>query len=102
MGTVPARYLWRWDIASPEIELADWTSTTFQAVTRSGRIATEWLWFNFPEPIALHDYRFLGRNFRERERIKRKKLRWVNRLKVMPTLERRALLAALDIASPET
>jgi DNA adenine methylase len=69
-------------------------------VTRSGRVATEHLWFNFPEPVALHDYRFLGQNFRERERIKRKKSRWVNRLKTMPTLERRALLAALDIASP--
>jgi hypothetical protein len=34
---------------------------------------TEWLWFNFPEPIALHDYRYLGTGFRER--IKRKKQR---------------------------
>jgi DNA adenine methylase len=80
--------------------LKGWTHATFQSVTRSGRVATEHLWFNFPEPVALHDYRFLGQNFRERERIKRKKSRWVNRLKTMPTLERRALLAALDIASP--
>jgi DNA adenine methylase len=80
--------------------LAGWNSTTFQAVTRSGRVATEWLWFNFPEPVALHDYRYLGTNFRERERIKRKKLRWANRLSTMPVLERRALMAALDIASP--
>jgi DNA adenine methylase len=80
--------------------LAGWNSTTFQAVTRSGRVATEWLWFNFPEPVALHDYRYLGNNFRERERIKRKKLRWANRLRIMPVLERRALMAALELASP--
>jgi DNA adenine methylase len=81
-------------------KLRRWNSTTFQAVTRSGRVATEWLWFNFPEPVALHDYRYLGENFRERERIKRKKLRWANRLRIMPVLERRALMAALELASP--
>jgi hypothetical protein len=80
--------------------LASWNSISFQAVTRSGRMATEWLWFNFPEPVALHDYNYLGSTFRERERIKRKKLRWANRLRTMPILERRALLAALELASP--
>ena len=80
--------------------LKSWNSISFEAVTRSGRMATEWLWFNFPEPVALHDYRYLGNTFRERERIKRKKLRWAHRLAIMPILERRALLAALELASP--
>jgi DNA adenine methylase len=75
--------------------LRSWNRRSYQAVTRSGRVATEWLWFNFPEPVALHDYRYLGSNFRDRERIKRKKLRWANRLQKMPVLERRMLLAAL-------
>lgn len=75
--------------------LRSWNRKSYQAVTRSGRVATEWLWFNFPEPLALHDYRYLGANFRERERIKRKKLRWANRLRNMPALERRALLCAI-------
>ncbi len=76
-------------------QLQGWNSATFQAMTRAGKPATEHLWFNFPPPVALHDYRFLGADFRERERIKRKKLRWVNRLRSMPMLERQALLAAL-------
>ncbi len=76
-------------------ELEDWNLTTFQAMTRAGKPATEHLWLNFPLPVALHDYRFLGADFRERERIKRKKQRWVNRLRRMPTLERQALLSAL-------
>jgi site-specific DNA-adenine methylase len=76
-------------------ELANWRTISFQAVTRAGTVATEWLWMNFPEPTELHDYRYLGSNFRERERIKRKKARWVNRLQSMPILERRALSAAL-------
>jgi DNA adenine methylase len=75
--------------------LKQWNTASFQAITRGGRLATEWLWFNFPEPVALHDYRYLGEDFRERERIKRKKQRWVNRLQKMPTLERRALLCAI-------
>jgi hypothetical protein len=85
-------------------ELRSWNAVSFEAMTRSGKQATEWLWFNFPEPVALHDYRYLGGDFRERERIKRKKQRWVNRLQNMPVLERRALLGAIaeawDPASP--
>lgn len=68
----------------------------FTAQTRGGTPATEYAWFNYPEPVRLHDYSFLGCNFRERERIKRKKQRWVDRLKKMPMLERRALLNAIE------
>jgi DNA adenine methylase len=35
--------------------------------------------------LALHDYRYLGEDFRERERIKRKKQRWTDRLERLPT-----------------
>lgn len=76
--------------------LQDWSVRTFEAQTRGGSTATEYVWFNYPEPIKLHDYSYLGENFRERERIKRKKQRWVNRLVKMPLLERRALLNAID------
>lgn len=77
------------------LELASWNLASFEAMTRGGHTATELLWFNFPAPAALHDYRYLGGNFRERERIKRKKLRWTKRLERMPMLERRALLDAI-------
>jgi hypothetical protein len=80
--------------------LSTWNSTHFQAMTRGGRVATEWLWYNYPAPLALHDYSYLGDTFRERERIKRKKQRWVNRLRTMPILERQALLAAIGEAWP--
>lgn len=78
-----------------DLELTSWNVTRFEAMTRGGHTATEFLWFNFPAPVALHDYRYLGSNFRERERIKRKKLRWVKRLERMPLLERRCLLEAI-------
>ena len=82
--------------------LKDWNYITFEAMTRGGKTATEWLWFNFPEPVALHDYSYLGENYRERERIKRKKNRWTARLARMPLLERQALLAAIAEAWPAT
>ena len=76
--------------------LQDWRTYSFQAMTRGGTVATEWVWMNFPEPVELHDYRFLGETFRERERIKRKKARWAARLERMPGLERQALLMAIQ------
>jgi DNA adenine methylase len=77
-------------------ELADWRTVTYNSITRSGRVAKEYLWMNYPEPVALHDYSFLGSNFRERERIKRKTNRWQARLEGMPILEKRALLLAME------
>jgi len=92
--------------------VSGWRTETFQAMTRGGQMATEWLWMNYPAPVALHDYRHLGDNFRERERIKRKKQRWAAKWANLPTLERQAILSAIaevddvagggDILSPQT
>ncbi len=79
--------------------LAGWHTATFSAVTRGGRKVTEWLWFNYPPPEVLHDWSFLGRDSRERERIKRRLNRWVARLVTLPGLERQALLSALNDAA---
>lgn len=75
--------------------LHDWHAVHFEVMTRGGSQATEWLWCNFSLLEALHDYQYLGQNFRERERIKRKTQRWKARLLRMPALERQALLTAL-------
>lgn len=74
----------------------EWNKAYYQAVNRAGRSVTETCWFNFPKPTELHDWRYLGRNFRERERINRRRKRWIARLERMPVLERQALLAALQ------
>lgn len=75
--------------------LQDWHVTSFDARTRGGTWATEFLWMNYEPPIELHDYRYLGDDYRERERIKRKKNRWSKKWRKMPVLERQAILAAL-------
>lgn len=75
--------------------LEGWHSKTFQAMTRHG-LATEWVWMNYPEPIELHDYSYIGDNFRERERIRKKVNRWVGKLRQMPILERQAIITAIN------
>lgn len=75
--------------------LKGWHTHSFQAACHHG-IATEWVWMNYPPAVELHDYRYLGNNFRERERIKKKSKRWVKRIKSMPVLERQALLFAIN------
>lgn len=76
-------------------ELKDWRAISFQAMTRGGTMATEWLWMNYPEPMELHDYRFLGETFRQRESIKRQQNRWRARLTRMGAVKRYAMLSVL-------
>jgi DNA adenine methylase len=77
-------------------KLQGWNTTTYTGTTYRGP-ATEWLWFNFERPTALHDYRFVGKDYRQREDIRRVTRRWVGRLKRMPELQRRAILAAIEL-----
>ena len=77
--------------------LKGWHTYCFQAFANH-HMATEWIWLNYPiPPVELHDYRYLGDNFRERERIKLRSKYWLTRLKKMPVLERNALFS--DIRS---
>ncbi len=75
--------------------LATWRTIHYQTHTRGGGLVREWLWMNYPAPVELHDYRYLGDNFRQRERIKRIKARWLARLDRMGDLERYALLSSI-------
>lgn len=76
--------------------LKSWNQFSFWSMTRGHTWREEFCWYNYPEPVELHDYRFLGEGFTERQRIKRKKERWVGKLETMPRLERLAVMAAID------
>ena len=80
--------------------LAGWREETFQTVNRAGKPTIEHLWCNFPVPMELHDYRYLGSTFRQRERIKRKQARWRARLAKMESQERYALLSVIADLRP--
>lgn len=75
-----------------------WRTHTFTAATRAGTSATEYLWLNYPEPDALHDYRYLGDDYNQRWNLTKRKRRWLKRLKTMPPLERKMLLWAITEA----
>jgi len=75
--------------------LPTWRRIDYRTMTRGGSPRIESLWCNFPQPKVLHDYQFLGDDFRERERIHKLIRRWTRRLEAMPPLQRAALLDAL-------
>lgn len=78
--------------------LADWRRIEFTVGTRGGGTALEVLWMNYPQPTTLHDWRFVGDNFRVRCRLRRKIKRAVADLASMPALERGAMFDALRCA----
>jgi DNA adenine methylase len=74
--------------------LATWRKIHFKAQTRQGT-ATETLYMNYPPPTELHDYRYIGSNYRERDRIQQKIKRHIQRLKRLPLYERQAIIEAI-------
>ena len=80
--------------------LTGWRTVTFTTTDRGGNLREEWAWMNYAAPTALHDYSHLGADYRERERIKRKRQRWVRMLNDMPTLERAAIIDELTSLKP--
>lgn len=83
-----------YDSAQYRRALADWRVASFNAMTRGG-LRREFVWMNFPAG-PLHDVRFVGEGFRERERIARKRNRWRRKFEAMPTAERQVIREALE------
>ena len=89
-------------------ELADWRHISFPAATRGGG-ATEHLWMNYPAPPLLHDWRYVGSDYRDRENIRRLIKRWRAKFAGRSAHERQAILSALcdelpslDLPLPES
>jgi 16S rRNA G966 N2-methylase RsmD len=74
--------------------LDGWRRIEYDTMTRGGQ-RREILWMNYDEPQELHDYRYIGENFRERERFRRQQERWGRRLASMDRLQRLALLSSI-------
>jgi DNA adenine methylase len=80
--------------------LRHWRRDEFHTVTHRGLPAIEVVWMNFADSGRLHDYRFVGRGFRERERIKKKINRWARMLSEMPPHERNAVIERVSELRP--
>ena len=73
--------------------LRDWIFLEIPGSSHIGK-REEGVWLNY-FPKSLHDYRFLGDNFRERERIKRKLNRWRSKASALPEFERQLIISSL-------
>ncbi len=74
--------------------LHDWRSITFQVMTRGGP-RTEQLWMNYPDGAA-YSAAFAGKDYIDRQRIKRKAERWKSKYAALPPAERLAIMTALN------
>lgn len=63
--------------------LAGWRTLYFCAVDRRGNKRREQLWMNYGKPTALHDYRFVGKDKRQREKVRRRSRNWVEGLQAI-------------------
>jgi DNA adenine methylase len=82
--------------------LRHWRRDEFKTVTHRGLPAVEVVWMNFQDSGRLHDYRFVGRGFRERERIKKKINRWARMLNAMHPHERNAIIEKVTELRPSS
>ncbi len=71
--------------------LQGWNCKSFLAKAHNG-LREERLWFNYSVPQALHDSRFLGEDFHERQNIKRRLSRLKKRISALTTQEQHVLL----------
>jgi DNA adenine methylase len=69
--------------------LPGWGTRTFRSKTHTD-VKVETLWFNFEPPDVLHDARYLGGDFRQRQTTQRRMLRLQERVRRMPPAERAA------------
>jgi len=73
--------------------LTDWRRLELQVMNQGG-VRTEKIWFNFTVD-RVHWASHAGRNFTDRQRIKRKAASWGKRYQALPRAERLAVLAAM-------
>jgi DNA adenine methylase len=73
--------------------LSDWRRKEFQVMTRGG-VRTEVIWMNFSDQTRLLS-NFVGDGWIDRQRIRRKSMRWAKKFSSMPVEERNLILASM-------
>lgn len=79
--------------------LYDWRKDVFKTVDRAGR-AEEIIYMNYPVPDLLHQYDYVGQNFSDRQRIRRKVSRFSNKIQDLPPYERHLLIQEMIKEDP--
>ena len=81
--------------------LHGWSYFETNTMSRGGK-RIESLWTNFnPSEFIKHDYNFIGKNYTDRQRIKRKAERWVKNLEAMPLDEKMYIFKEISYSHKE-
>lgn len=75
--------------------LTNWNKYQFTVMTHVGK-AIETVWYNYDGPHRLHDYNYLGSDYTDRQRIKRKIARHIKKLLLLQELERSAIIDGIN------
>lgn len=76
--------------------LQGWPTDTFTTMTRGGK-AEEKIWMNYDNSsMKLASYNYLGNGFSDRQRVKRRKESFLNKLLKMPFHEQQAILEHIN------
>ncbi len=75
--------------------LSGWTYREFPSSDRQGA-TTESLWMNYRPTGRIHDYSYVGRNYRERDAHRKKKSRWINNFALLPPAEMYSIYQSLS------
>lgn len=76
--------------------LKEWRKIEYFAQTRNGK-AKENLYLNFNSTTILQDYRYIGKDFTDRQRIKRQNQRILNKISQLEPKQRNLLLNELSL-----
>lgn len=79
-----------------EYYLKTWKRVDYPAVIQTG-LVTESVYINYDPPEVLHDYRYIGKDFREREKNKGIVFRNVSKINRLPAALKNALLQKLGV-----
>jgi len=79
--------------------LGAWRTTELQVMNQGG-VRTEKLWYNF-DIDRVHWASYAGKNFTDRQRIKRKAANWGKTYQALPRAERVAVMAAMMAVEAE-
>lgn len=82
-----------------DIMLSAWRKKTFETIGRRGP-RTEVIYMNYPEPLLLHDYRYLGDDYKQRQCMTRKRQKFANKFKALPPHQQHMLMQEMIKANP--
>ncbi len=75
--------------------IGHWYKVQYEYMSHAGK-RSDCIWMNYPHPIQLHDYSYLGTDRTERQQINRLENRWINRFNKLSPKVKGKIMASLQ------